>query len=175
MCKFSEAILYYCSNKEKAPDQSIEKSYFSTQIFAVFEIFFIQWVKTSDMKLRHTVIESLGYFINLLAHDKLESDVGKIIPGLLSLYKKHADPFVVSQSLSVSISAIIAAQPPILGMDAVFDVLVKELFAQFITCLEQQASGKNLSSTTLILLGKNQNELLRCFAELGMRKSIYCI
>ena len=166
MCKFSEAILYYCLNKEKAPDQSIEKSYFSTQIYAAFEIFFTHWVKSSDVKLRQTTIEALGYFVNLIAHEKLDSDTIKLIPGLLALYKKHSDPFVVSQSLSLSINAIITATPPIATMDTAFEPLVKELFAQIINCLEQQAA-KSIQPATLVSLGKNQNELLRCFAELG--------
>lgn len=97
MCKFSEAILYYCSNKEKAPDKSIEKSYFSTQIYAAHEIFFNVWIKTNDVKLRQITIESIGHFVNLIAHEKLETDIIKIIPCLLSLYRKHPDHFVVSQ------------------------------------------------------------------------------
>lgn len=166
LCKFSEAIIYYCSNKEKAPDQSIEKSYFSTQIYAAFEIFFNHWVKSSDAKLRHTTIEAIGYFVNLLTHEKLDTDVPKIVPGLLSLYKKHSDPFIVSQSLSLTISAIISASPAVASMDTAFDPLVKELFAQVVSCLDQQ-SAKNLTPTALIATGKNQNELLRCYAELG--------
>ena len=97
LCKFSEAILYYCSNKEKAPDQSIEKSKFSTQIYAAYEILFTSWLKTSDPKLRQITIESIGHFVNLIATEKLESDINKIMPGLLNLYKRHTDHFVISQ------------------------------------------------------------------------------
>jgi hypothetical protein len=97
MCKFSEAILYYCSNKEKAPDQNIEKSTFSTQIYAAHEIFFNIWIKTSDTKVRQLVIESIGYFIGLISHEKLETDLVKIFNCLLGLYKKHSDHFIISQ------------------------------------------------------------------------------
>ena len=97
MCKFSEAILYYCSNKEKATDQTIEKSNFSTQIYAAHEIFFNAWIKTNDQKLRQITIEAIGHFVNLIAADKLEADIQKIIPGLLNLYKRHAELYVVSQ------------------------------------------------------------------------------
>lgn len=97
MCKFSEAILYYCSNKEKASDQTIEKSNFSTQIYAAHEIFFNAWIKTNDPKLRQITIEAIGHFVNLMAADKLEADIQKIVPGLLNLYKRHAELYVVSQ------------------------------------------------------------------------------
>lgn len=159
--------MYYCSNKEKAPDKSIEKSYFSTQIYAAFEIFFNLWLKTSDTKLRQTTIEAIGYFVNLIAHEKLDSDTTKIIPGLLALYKKHSDHYVVSQSLYLSINAIIVAEPLILVMDTVFEPLIKELFVQILACLDLLQSPKGLTSTVFVGAGKNQNELLRCFAELG--------
>lgn len=89
--------MYYCSNKEKAPDQSIEKSKFSTQIYAAYEILFMSWLKTSDPKLRQITIKSIGHFVNLIATEKLESDINKIVPGLLNLYKRHTDHFVISQ------------------------------------------------------------------------------
>ena len=87
--------MYYCSNKEKASDQTIEKSNFSTQIYAAHEIFFNAWIKTNDPKLRQITIEAIGHFVNLIAADKLEADIQKIILGLLNLYKRHAELYVV--------------------------------------------------------------------------------
>lgn len=170
MSKFSEAIIYYCSNKEKAPDTSIEKSSFSTQIYAAHEVFFNSWLKTNDLKLRQLVIEAIGHFANLMPREKLESDLGKIFPGLLGLYKRHPDHFVVSQSLYLTISTVVTTDPPIVGLDNLFDTLIKEMFAQVIANVEQQFS-KNITPATLSSNTKNQNELLRCFAELAKRYS----
>lgn len=97
LCKFCEAILYYCSNKEKAPDQSIEKSDFFNSVYAAHEFLFNSWIKTNDPKVRQITIESIGHFVNLISRDKLETDISKIIPGLLSLYRKHSDHFIISQ------------------------------------------------------------------------------
>ena len=97
MCKFNEAILYYCSNIEKAPDRSIEKNNFSTQIYASHEIFFNIWIKTNDPKLRQLTIQSIENFVNLMPQDKFEADLPKIFPGLIGLYKKHADHYAISQ------------------------------------------------------------------------------
>ena len=66
----------------------------------------------------------------------------------------------------MTITAVISASPQILAIDAIFDLLVKDMFAQVINSLEQQ-SAKNVSPTALVALGKNQNELLRCFAALS--------
>ena len=106
LCKFSEAILYYCSNKDKAPDQSIEKNNFSNSIYAAHEVFFNVWIKTSDPKVRQITIEAIGHFVHLITHEKLEADIAKIIPGLLSLYKKHSDQFVVSQVLEFFVNLL---------------------------------------------------------------------
>lgn len=97
MCKFAEAILYYCSNMERAPDKSIEKGYFSTQIFAAYEVFFNVWLKTNEAKLRQIIIESIGHFVNLMSVEKLEVELGKIFTGLLGLFRKHSDHFIISQ------------------------------------------------------------------------------
>ncbi len=97
MCKFSEAILYYCSNKEKATDQSIEKSAFATQIYATHEIFFNVWIRSGEHRVRQLAIESIGYFVSIMSREKLENDLVKIVTMLMALYKKHSDHFVVSQ------------------------------------------------------------------------------
>ena len=47
------------------------------------------------------------------------------------------------------------------------ELLLKEMFAQILNGIEQQINNKNLTPTVLSTLNKNQNELLRCFAELG--------
>lgn len=124
-------------------------------------------MKTSDQKLRQLTIESIGYMANLMSHDKLEADIAKIMPGLLGLYKKHSDHFIVSQSIYLTVSAVVAAQPTILNMDNIFEPTVKELFAQIVYLIELQFS-KNAAQSNV---GKSQNEVLRIFAELGNRIS----
>ena len=65
-----------------------------------------------------------------------------------------------------TISAAISATPTILSFDLIFEPLVKELFAQLLSCIELQAN-KATSSTAMSLINKNQNEILRCFTELS--------
>lgn len=51
-------------------------------------------------------------------------------------------------------------------MDNIFDSLVKELFMQILANNDHQ-TAKNVTSANLANLNKNQNEILRCFAELS--------
>ena len=97
MCKFAEAIIYYCSNIEQATDKSITTNKFSTEIYATHEIFFNLWLKSNDPKVKQLAIESIGYFVSLITHEKLEADLVKIVTTLIGLYKKHSDHFIISQ------------------------------------------------------------------------------
>lgn len=56
--------------------------------------------------------------------------------------------------------------PPILGLEPIFDTLIKEMFTQILVSVDQQFN-KNATAAILSANIKNQNELLRCFAELG--------
>ena len=60
----------------------------------------------------------------------------------------------------------VSSQPQLTILDTILDILNKELFAQLINGLEQQAN-KNTNPSSLLSINKNQNEILRCFAELG--------
>ena len=71
------------------------------------------------------------------------------------------------KSLYLTISAAVAAQPPIVALDLQFDLLVKELFNQLLNCYDQQYA-KTTTPAMISSVNKNQNELLRCFAELGI-------
>ena len=168
--------MYYCLNKDKAPDKSIEKGTFSTQIYAAHEILFNVWIKTSDnkvnqnkfifrilyfntifQKMRQTIIEAIGYFVNIIEPEKLENDLPKILPGILNLYKKHPETHVVSQALCMIISAI--NESKINSIEALLEILLKELFNQVLITVESSNSAN-------VNTAKNQNEILRCFTEL---------
>lgn len=97
MCKFAEAIIYYCSNIEQAADQNISRDKFATEIYATHEIFFNLWLKSSEPKVKQLAIESIGHFVSLITHEKLEADLVKIITALIGLYKKHSDYYIISQ------------------------------------------------------------------------------
>jgi maestro heat-like repeat-containing protein family member 1 len=168
MCKFSEAILFYCSNKEKAPDKSIEKTQFAQSIFGVYEIFLNVWIKTNDIKLRQITIESIGNIINIIPSEKLETELSKVLQILVGLYKKHTDQFIVSQSIYMTISAAIGNESQ--NIDAAVDFLLRELFQQLVQCLDQQSQATK-TPTLLVSVTKNLNEILRCFAELTNRFS----
>uniref|UniRef100_A0AAR2IQV4 Maestro heat-like repeat family member 1 n=1 Tax=Pygocentrus nattereri TaxID=42514 RepID=A0AAR2IQV4_PYGNA len=97
--RFSESILEYLANLDKAPDPTVRKDTFSSEVFAAYDMLFNSWLQTREPKLRLTVAEALGSMSHLMAHDKLEEQLPKLIPTILSLYKKNPEHYIISKSL----------------------------------------------------------------------------
>uniref|UniRef100_A0A7N8YLQ4 Maestro heat-like repeat family member 1 n=1 Tax=Mastacembelus armatus TaxID=205130 RepID=A0A7N8YLQ4_9TELE len=99
LCHFSDSILDYLANLDKAPDPTVRKDTFSSEIYAAYEILFNNWLQSRESKLRLTVAEAVGSMCHLMASDKLEDQIPKLIPTILSLYKKNTEHYVISKSL----------------------------------------------------------------------------
>lgn len=48
-------------------------------------------------QLRLTVAEAMGSMSHLMASEKLEEQIPKLIPAILSLYKKNSEHYVISK------------------------------------------------------------------------------
>uniref|UniRef100_A0A665TFB9 Maestro heat-like repeat family member 1 n=1 Tax=Echeneis naucrates TaxID=173247 RepID=A0A665TFB9_ECHNA len=99
LCHFSDSILEYLANLDKAPDPTVRKDTFSTEICAAFDILFNNWLQSRESKLRLTVAEAVGSMCHLMSSDKLEEQIPKLIPAILSLYKKNNEHYIISKSL----------------------------------------------------------------------------
>lgn len=56
-----------------------------------------QWFVLLPPQLRLAVVEALGPMSHLLPSEKLEEQLPKLLPGVLALYKKHAETSHVSK------------------------------------------------------------------------------
>uniref|UniRef100_A0A672KDZ9 Maestro heat-like repeat family member 1 n=1 Tax=Sinocyclocheilus grahami TaxID=75366 RepID=A0A672KDZ9_SINGR len=99
LCHFSESILEYLANLDKAPDPTVRKDTFSSEIYSAYDILFNSWMQSRESKLRLTVAEALGSMSHLMAHDKLEEQLPKLLPTILGLYKKNSEHYIISKSL----------------------------------------------------------------------------
>uniref|UniRef100_A0A3B4BDL5 Uncharacterized protein n=1 Tax=Periophthalmus magnuspinnatus TaxID=409849 RepID=A0A3B4BDL5_9GOBI len=153
---FSDSILEYLANLDKAPDPTVRKDTFSSEICAAFDILFQNWLQSREPKLRLTVAEALGSMCHLMASDKLEEHIPKLIPSILSLYKKHNNEhYIISKSLCQVLDASVNMGSRVL--EAQLDSL---LFA-----LHHQVSvSVDYSNPPTV---KNHNEVLRCFSLLN--------
>ncbi|XP_047217204.1 maestro heat-like repeat-containing protein family member 1 isoform X3 [Girardinichthys multiradiatus] len=155
LCHFSDSILEYLANLDKAPDPTVRKDTFSGEIYAAFDILFNNWLQSREHKLRLTVGEAVGSMCHLMASDKLEEQIPRIIPAIVSLYKKNTEHYVISKSLCHVLEASVNMGSRVL------ETQVDNL----LLALHQQVSALvDYSDPPTV---KNHNEALRCFSLLA--------
>ncbi|XP_047455118.1 maestro heat-like repeat-containing protein family member 1 isoform X1 [Mugil cephalus] len=155
LCHFSESILEYLANLDKAPDPTVRKDTFSSEICVAFDTLFNNWLQSREPKLRLTVAEAVGSMCHLMANDKLEEQIPKLIPAMLSLYKKNNEHYIISKSLCLVLDASVN-----MGSRVLETQLEGLLFA-----LHQQVSAPiDYNNPPTV---KNHNEVLRCFSLLA--------
>lgn len=52
LCHFCDSILEYLANLDKAPDPTVRKDTFSSEIYAAFDILFNNWLQSRESKVR---------------------------------------------------------------------------------------------------------------------------
>lgn len=74
---------------------------FSVQTLSALEMIFNAWLTTArEAKLRIAIVECVGLMSHVITRDKLEELMPKLIPGLLTLYKKYpADKITITQGV----------------------------------------------------------------------------
>ncbi|XP_027713440.1 maestro heat-like repeat-containing protein family member 1 isoform X4 [Vombatus ursinus] len=152
---FSDSILEYLANLDQAPDPTVRKDTFSTEIFSAYDVLFNHWLQSREAKLRLAVVEALGPMSHLLPNEKLEEQLPKLIPGIIALYRKHAETFYVSKSLGQILEASVNMGSRTLEVQV--DMLLAALHPQICAPVD--------SLNPLVI--KNHNEVLRCFTILA--------
>ncbi|XP_006830837.1 PREDICTED: maestro heat-like repeat-containing protein family member 1 isoform X2 [Chrysochloris asiatica] len=148
---FSESTLEYLANLDQAPDPTVRKDTFSSDIFSAYDVLFNHWLPSREAKLRLAVVEALGPMSHLLPNERLEEQLPRLVPGVLALYKKHAETFPVSKSLGQILEAAVNVGSRTLEVQ--LDALLTALHAQI--CVPVDSSSPMVIS--------NQKEVLRCF------------
>ncbi|XP_039110006.1 maestro heat-like repeat-containing protein family member 1 isoform X5 [Hyaena hyaena] len=152
---FSESALEYLASRDQAPDPTVRRDTFAADIFSAYDILFNHWLQSREAKLRLAVVEALGPMSHLLPSERLEEQLPKLLPGVLALYRKHAETFHVSKSLGQILEAAVSVGSRTL--EAQLDTLLAALHAQICVPVE--------SSSPLVV--SNQKEVLRCFTVLA--------
>ncbi|XP_075405229.1 maestro heat-like repeat-containing protein family member 1 isoform X2 [Tenrec ecaudatus] len=152
---FSESTLEYLANLDQAPDPTVRKDTFSSDVFSAYDVLFNHWLQSREAKLRLAVVEALGPMSHLLPSERLEEQLPRLVPGVLALYKKHAEAFAISKSLGQILEAAVSVGSRTLEVQ--IDTLLAALHAQVCVPVE--------SSSPLVV--SNQKEVLRCFTVLA--------
>ncbi|XP_069113199.1 maestro heat-like repeat-containing protein family member 1 isoform X7 [Argopecten irradians] len=155
LSKFCEAIIEYCANIDKAPDQSVTKDRFAQEVASAFDVLFNSWLQSKEIKLRLTIVEALGHMTHLMAKEKLDEQLPRILQGILGLYKRHPEPLHITTGLCSVLDAVCTEGNTVL--EPHLEQLLGTLFPQIFN----PPDYNNPNSV------KNHNEVLRCFAILA--------
>ncbi|XP_013392835.1 maestro heat-like repeat-containing protein family member 1 isoform X1 [Lingula anatina] len=151
--KFSEAILDYVVNIEKAPDPNVKKEAFAGEIYSAYDILFNVWLQSKEAKLRLAIVDALGNMAHIMSRENLEEQLPRLISGILNLYKKHAaESFHITQGLCMVLDAAVQGECTIL--EPHLDLVLNNLFTQACSLPDFNVPGSI----------KNHNEVLRCFS-----------
>lgn len=152
---FSESILEYLANLDQAPDPTVRKETFSCDLFSAYDVLFNSWLQNRESKVRLAVVEALGPLSHLLPNEKLEDQLGRLLPGILSMYKKNVEPFYVTKSLCQILESAVCNESRTLEplLESVLSVLHTQI------CSSMEAPTQ--------MLVRNRNEILRCFTVLA--------
>ncbi|XP_017265503.1 maestro heat-like repeat-containing protein family member 1 isoform X2 [Kryptolebias marmoratus] len=155
LCHFSDSILEYLANLDKAPDPTVRKDTFSNEIYSAFDVLFNNWLQSRESKLRLTVAEAVGSMCHLMPSDKLEEQIPRIIPAIMSLYKKNTEHYIISKSLCQVLDA---------SVNMGSRVLETQLEGLLFVLHQQVSAPVDYSDPPTV---KNHNEVLRCFSLLA--------
>uniref|UniRef100_A0A8C3XQA8 Maestro heat like repeat family member 1 n=1 Tax=Chelydra serpentina TaxID=8475 RepID=A0A8C3XQA8_CHESE len=170
---FSESIQEYLANLDKAPDPTVRKDTFSNEIFNAYDVLFHIWLQSREAKVRLAVVKALGPMSHLMPSEKLEEQLPKLVPGILALYKKHAEAFYVTKSLCQILEASVNVGSRTL--DTQLDALLNTLHPQVRIKMGQRACTfpDRLLGFLLPKL-ENHNERIRVGTLIIMRQIINC-
>lgn len=155
--RFSESILEYLANLDKAPDPTVRKDTFSNDLFNAYDILFNNWLQNRESKVRLAVVEALGPMSHLLPNEKLEEHLPRLIPGILSLYKKNVEAFYVTKSFCQILESGVANDSRTL--EPLMDSVLAALHSQICSSMDSPS----------LMMERNKNELLRCFTVLAAK------
>ncbi|XP_072427807.1 maestro heat-like repeat-containing protein family member 1 [Chiloscyllium punctatum] len=149
---FSESILAYLFDIEEAPDPTVKKNLFFQEFSEAYDILFDVWLPLNEQNVSTAVIETLGQITHLIPFDKLENELPRLLPAILSMYQETASDFCVTQGLYGVLHTAVERNSEELTLQV--DSLLANLHNQICIVAEQTADPYSQ---------KQRKEILCCF------------
>ena len=166
---FSEAIVHYIANAES--DFSMQFVTYGSELYPAYEIMLNVWLNSKESKVRLMTAKAIGNLCAILPREQFETQLPKLMPHILNLFKKEREILPVTQAVcSVLEVGVQSAKAAIAEAEADPNALIPTLALEPMlpTVLNiihplcvQPVDESNPSSV------KNNNELLRCHEVIG--------
>ena len=166
---FSEAIVHYIANAE--PDFSMQFVTYGSELYPAYEIMLNVWLSSKESKVRLMTAKAIGNLCAILPREQFDTQLPKLLPIVLTLFKKEKEVFPVTQAvcsvLEVGVQSAKAALAeaeadpnallPTLALEPMLPAVLNTIHP---LCV-QPVDETNPASV------KNNNELLRCHEVIG--------
>ncbi|XP_068084667.1 maestro heat-like repeat-containing protein family member 1 [Anabrus simplex] len=149
--KFSDAVLEYLANIDQAPDPTVHKNAYSSEISIAYDVLVSSWLHIRDPKVCSTVLHAVGPMFSLLPPEKVSEQIPRLVPTLLGLYRRNIDPYPVTQCLASVLFVAISTNPT--SLEPLLDNLLSTMF-------EHVCTSPDYAQPSTV---KNHFEVLRCF------------
>ncbi|XP_043538947.1 maestro heat-like repeat-containing protein family member 1 [Chiloscyllium plagiosum] len=132
--------------------QAQKKGAYRREIHAAYDTLFNAWLPLKEPRLRLEVLTALGEVVQVLGGDKLREELPRLLPAVVSLYRKQQEPFHVSHLLHRALEVALGADTR--GLEAQVDSLLHPLHHQACQPADPESD----------LAPGNREELLACFS-----------
>ena len=154
-----QAIIGYLANIEEAPDKSITRETFSSEVYPAYEVMFNSWITTSkESKVKLATIHAIGQMCAVMPREQFEGQLVRLIPIYIKMYSKEKSHLPVTEGLATIIQVAVQSETPVL--EPHLQIILNTLHP--LTC--QATTGPAVETVNA---GRNVHELLRCFELLG--------
>ena len=155
--QFCEAAVNYLANLDKASDKNITLSTFSSEVYPAFEIFSSNWLNSSSQKVRLATVAAMGSICQILPKEQFEGIVLKMVPALLSLYRKEKD----THQLAITQGMYSVLNQATKDGNMILQPQVNTLLLTYHALICSPVTPNHSKAQ------KNHNEMLRCVEALG--------
>lgn len=84
----SYSVNEYIANIQKAPDPTLNLDTFYAEFTIAYDILTTNWLNTREMRVFESVLQAISTLILVLPPEKIVEQIPRIIPNLLSMYRK---------------------------------------------------------------------------------------
>lgn len=122
--RFSEALLEHSTDTPTGETNTFADC--GTEISVAYDVLFNQWLQSREPKVCMEILQALSSMYPLLPKDRILDQAPRLIPQILSLYRRSVDRNAVTQFMCSVLKTNLQLHAQIL--DSVIDPLITNLF-----------------------------------------------
>lgn len=167
---FSEAIVHFIANADSA-EFGMQFVSYGSELYPAYEIMLNIWMGSKEAKVRLMTAKAIGNLCAILPRDQFDTQLPRLFPPLLALFKKEKEILAVTQAvctvLEVGVqSAKAAIAEAEANPNALIPVLALEPMLPGVLAIIHPLAVAPVDESNANAV-KNNNELLRCHEVIG--------